>query len=95
MARGRRLRERATEAATLGMGVTKHPPCAVWPSRQKAAAKDKRSFEQIFADAAFAQGYSGPARQWTGSLDADHFDRGMIARRVAEWCGVDLSGVTS
>jgi len=46
-----------------------------------------------FAEADYRQGYYGPAFHIAGD-DAD-FTRGMIARRVAEWCGVDLSGATS
>jgi hypothetical protein len=39
--------------------------------------------------AAFQQGYHGPALQCGG--DEADFERGMIAARVAEWCGVDIS----
>ncbi len=42
--------------------------------------------------AAYTQGYYGPALQCSG--DEADFARGLIAARVAEWCGVDLSGAS-
>jgi len=33
--------------------------------------------------------YDGNARNY--GMDGAAYERGMLARRVAEWCGVDLS----
>lgn len=47
------------------------------------------SIDERMRAAAYWAGYSGPAAQCSG--DEADYERGMIAARVAEWCGVDLS----